>query len=449
MQKKVEVSNFVGIMMKRYLTASIAAAAFLFSGAQTFEAGGLFFEVTAEGECQLIASPSGYYSGEIDVPSAAVWEGHEYAVTGVDAYAFDNCTALTAVSLPVSVKSVGRNAFYRCGALESFSGRGVEAVGSSAFSGCASLQNLLLGNSLAYIGDSGFRNCTALVSIEVPLDTEIGLNVFSGCTSLRRVKLPSSLTAIPAYTFSGCTSLEGVEGLDSVVEFGDYAFGNCSALENISVSRPLEAIGSHAFSMCASLEIDTIRGNGLSIASFAFEGCSALRNLSLLGVTEIGEEAFGNCEALDSLIFDESMRNIRDRAFKNCEAISYVSSAALQPPFMSTHSFADAVYENAWLEVGPGLALLYRQSPPWSLFEHIIETSGIDEILDSRAPIGITTEGLSAKVAGPNGHLEIFSVDGVRVVSMEKSDEEVSMLLPYPGLYVAVLNGIGVKFICR
>ena len=58
-------------------------------------------------------------------------------------YAFDGCTSLSSVTIPDSVTSIGRSAFYRCTSLTSVTiGDGVTSIGRDAFSWCDSLSSV-------------------------------------------------------------------------------------------------------------------------------------------------------------------------------------------------------------------------------------------------------------------------------------------------------------------
>lgn len=453
MQKKAEVSNFVGIMKsgimkKRYLLASMALGAFFLSGARTFEAEGLWFAVTADNECVVTFNPEERYEGTVTVPPTVSFGGETYIVAGVDAYAFDGCDGLTAVVLPNTAVAVGRSAFYNCTALESFSGPGVSEIGASAFSGCTSLTSFGAGESLRFVGDSSFRNCSSLLAMALPEGTQIGESVFSGCGSLKSVALPAGITSLPAYTFSECVSLTSVRGLEEAVEIGDYAFSYCRKLPSVTLNAGLRAIGSHAFSMCSSFESETIQGEMLRIGSYAFEGCRSMSDVSLVGVVEIGEEAFSNCEGLTTVSMDEAMKNIRERAFRGSEQIGFVGCFAEQPPQMSTHSFPEKVYAGATLVVPDGKALLYMQTPPWSLFEHVYDST-VDVHPAEAAATALSSIGLTAVITGEPCRFAIYSLSGSKICEGEKAEGECRVEMPGPGMYVALLNGRSIKFVCR
>ena len=84
-------------------------------------------------------------------------------LTEIPAGAFENCNQVLKVTIPESVKAIGR----------------------SAFEGCSSLARITLSESVAVIRVGAFR----------------------GCNSLTNITLPESVTAIEGGAFEGCSSV--------------------------------------------------------------------------------------------------------------------------------------------------------------------------------------------------------------------------------------------------
>lgn len=449
MQKKVEVSNFVDNMIRRFLLSLAASIICLCAVAQSFQSQGINYRITDENSCVVTGSETNEYSGSITIPGAVVFGGREYIVRGVDDYAFQQCVGLTEINLPASATYVGKGGFYGCTSLYSFSGPALGRIDRSAFSGCRSLESFVFPEGLEYLGDSSFRGCSALTSAVLPDNLELGQYVFSGCTSLVSASLSSSIDFLPDYTFSDCISLVSVEGMENIDNIGDYAFKNCSSLNSLSLNKGLRSVGSHAFSMCSSLVLNSIDGNGLTLSDFAFEGCNGLSNITLNGIYEIGEESFANCISLQKVSMDAGVKYIRERAFRNCNTISVVNCRADQPPFMASNAFGTMVYEYATLEVPAGRKLLYMQSPPWSNFLNVQETgdTGIKDLPeDDSNVLKVICKGDMAEIFGPSGYVQVFSSTGLKVYESNKTEESICVPLRDKGIYVAVVNGKSVKF---
>ncbi|MBD5310617.1 MAG: leucine-rich repeat protein [Bacteroides sp.] len=281
------------------------------------------------------------------------------SVTAIGDKAFSGCEALQSVNIPASVTAIGNSAFSGCTALQSVSiPSSVTTIGNYAFSACKALQSVSIPSSLTAIGDGVFSWCKALQSVSIPASvTAIGDRAFIGCKALQSVNIPSSVTAIGDWAFSGCTALQSVSIPASVTAIGDGAFWGCEALQSVSIPSSVTAIGDGAFSRCTALQSVSIPSSVTAIGTNPFIGCHNLQiNLSynnhfriidnLLisdsgnlisclntasrisipsSVTAIGNEAFYNCEALQSVRIPTSVTAIGDYAFYECTALQSIN----------------------------------------------------------------------------------------------------------------------------
>ena len=121
--------------------------------------------------------------------------------------------SLTSVTIPNSVKTIERFAFYNC----------------------KSLTSVTIPNSVTTIEQSAFSECRFLTSVTIPNSvTTISDNTFSGCSSLTSVTIPNSVTTIGGLAFSRCTNLQKVYIGNSVKTIGGNAFNNCTSITQIS-----------------------------------------------------------------------------------------------------------------------------------------------------------------------------------------------------------------------
>ena len=89
--------------------------------AYDFEVDGIYYnitsgtnktvEVTYEG---TFYDYSNEYTGGVVIPNSVTYNGNTYSVTSIGSYAFDGCTGLTSITIPNSVTSIERDAFYYC-----------------------------------------------------------------------------------------------------------------------------------------------------------------------------------------------------------------------------------------------------------------------------------------------------------------------------------------------
>ena len=153
-------------------------------------------------------------------------------LTEVGDYAFDT-TALTSVTLPDSVTSIGKGAFSADTALTSVHlGSGVVTIGESAFVGANNLASLTVdpANMVYSVEDGalyskGDAGRTLVLYLPTKMDTDVTVpdgtvaiadTAFAHNTSLRRVVLPEGLTTIGYGAFDGDVNLTDLVIPDSV-----------------------------------------------------------------------------------------------------------------------------------------------------------------------------------------------------------------------------------------
>ena len=153
-------------------------------------------------------------------------------LTDVGDYAFDT-TALTSVTLPDSVVSIGKGPFADNAALTSVHlGSGVASIGESAFVGANALASLSVApaNSMYTVEDGvlyskGDAGRTLVLYLPTKTDTDVMVPdgtvaiadaAFANNTSLRRVVLPEGLTTIGYGAFDGDVNLTDLVIPDSV-----------------------------------------------------------------------------------------------------------------------------------------------------------------------------------------------------------------------------------------
>lgn len=149
-------------------------------------------------------------------------------------------SSLISISIPDSVKHIGKEVFNKCDNLESIivekgnttyhsSGNCIiETASKTLKAGCKN-SVIPTDGSVTSIGDCAFAYCDRLTNINLPdCITGIGDYAFWNCSSLTSITIPDNVTSIGAAAFSGCSNLTSVTIPDSVTSIGSSAFYNCN-----------------------------------------------------------------------------------------------------------------------------------------------------------------------------------------------------------------------------
>ncbi|MBD5174894.1 MAG: leucine-rich repeat domain-containing protein [Bacteroidales bacterium] len=303
----------------------------------TYEGSTLTYETIDEGTCMV----TGYQeplSKALQIPSKA----NNYDVVAIYERAFYNCDDLTSVTIPNSVKSVGKSAFEYCNGLKKAEFASIEALCNIQFDNEFSnplgyahrlyidgkeVIKIEIPESVSAIGNSTFQGCSELISVTIPASvTSIGDYAFYYCTGLSSAIIPNSVTAVGDWAYTGCTGLTSVAIPESVTDIGDYAFHGCSSITALAIPDAITCIGDWTFGDCRGLTSLIIPDSVISIGEGAFAGCSGLTSVLIPdSVTAIGESAFNGCLRLESVTIPNSITSISDWTFIGCESLISVT----------------------------------------------------------------------------------------------------------------------------
>lgn len=287
---------------------------------------GLFFSEVTEGGQKVGYSVGGLGTATgrtINIPS----QYGGLPVVAIDVQAFYGCDAITNVTIPDSVKTVGEKAFYECSSLRTVSiGKGVEFFGSNAFGRCGNLGRVNIADadkwceasfenaaaSPLYFAKELFVNGTQVSDLVISDSVQkIGDYAFYGCDNIKSVKIGSGALSIGEQAFTECINLESVTIGANVLTLGGSAFLGCSKLKQVDLGEKIKTLGEYCFANCPEINEITIPASAESIDEGAFTECYGLRTVNLsYGLKTIGECAFVGCTALENFKMPDSVTEI-------------------------------------------------------------------------------------------------------------------------------------------
>ncbi|MBO4636081.1 MAG: leucine-rich repeat protein [Clostridiales bacterium] len=303
----------------------------------------------------------------------------------IERAAFYNCPALTGITLPDSLQSIGDVAFRDCDSITSVNiPNSLTSLGNSAFYDCDGLTTITSGPScvLTELGNETFRGCDALTTATLPtsllkINGGFGGGCFENCTRLQTVNFSSltNLQSIERAAFYNCPALTGITLPDSLQSIGDVAFRDCDSITSVNIPNSLISLGNSAFYDCDGLttitsgpscvltelgdeafrDCDSLSSISLpaslevingSYGGGCFEDCTSLTTLDLSSNTNlrtINRAAFYNCTGLTRVILPDSLETIGPLAFARCGNLDVVHLPKSAAPSVSDSSFVSDV----------------------------------------------------------------------------------------------------------
>ncbi|MBQ4585312.1 MAG: leucine-rich repeat domain-containing protein [Clostridia bacterium] len=148
---------------------------------------------------------------------------------------------------------------------------------------------------------------------------------FVNCTEVRWFTQEGAMDyTTPSNMFNGWTSLKSFD-FGNLKKIGDNSFEGCG-FEELVLPSTITHLYSRSFAL--NLSLKTLKFEGpteLAGNANAFFRCSALESVDLGNVPYIGKGTFKECTALASVVIPSSVTDIKDEAFYGCTALNSVT----------------------------------------------------------------------------------------------------------------------------
>ena len=285
--------------------------------------------------------------------------GKDGDVLTIQEFAFEDCTEITAIHLPDTIKLIQTGAFIRCTHMRTITiGGDVEGM-HVPFQYCTELSIFYCGRAPNF-WDADLAYKDDMKTWKVYLTERYGASTFGGVPANNVVKRSSCALFTPyekdgiRYDFDGhllvvggrgqastgydealknrCSSCSVNEGKNaiqkimiagSVTGIGQDTFANLPNLQEVSPG-PVRDLFRGCFAFCTKLHNMNFRKAMFSkISENSFEGCSGLGDISLPGTLEfINSEAFKDSGLMSVTFTGTAIQSIGERAFQGCTRLT-------------------------------------------------------------------------------------------------------------------------------
>lgn len=253
-----------------------------------------------------------------------VFTGRTKNLTVIEAAAFKETKNLNTVSLPDTIKTISKEAFYDSGIENIHLPENLRQIGTMAFAR-SGLKDIIIPDKIKKLGEYAFYNCIELTA----------------------VTLPESVTKIPSGIFEDCCSLKTVN-VPNVDTICDHAFYGCKNLETFDFSK-LQSLDLMAFAYTGIREAvfsDKFSQLGIS----AFHHCKNLQTVDMKAckIQEIPYQCFCFCKGLKDVQLPQDVTAFDNSCFLRAKlnkltinAGTYVGNNAFSKSFISELIFTD------------------------------------------------------------------------------------------------------------
>lgn len=282
--------------------------------------------------------------------------------------AFTN-TSIRFVDLPTKLKTIGDNAFddrLLTGPL--VLPEGLDSIGKEAFQKNF-ITEVTIPESVRAIGRSAFYYNQSLKSVTLNNSMEtINRSLFNSCNKLAVVRGGRNVKIVDQSAFAGCDSLRSISDITPVT-INSSAFYNCRKLESLNFSR-IKSIGYESFYYCFGLkeaDLTTLT----SINNRSFVACTGLKKVTLGNdITTIKSEAFNGCDALEEVVLGSSINSLESNCFYSTKnALKRVYITAPAPPAVGSAPFYSP--SSVTLYVPEYAMVSYKLDNYWSKFTKV------------------------------------------------------------------------------
>ena len=355
-----------------------------------------------------VTSNSTPYSGNIEIPETVSYQNRTFTVIGIDDECFSGCTGLVSLVLPNTLTYIGDKAFYKCISINKLSIPGsVKSIGKCAMS-YSGIKNLRFEDGYSTLKIESYYDGHSYSSfVYNRIDTlYLGRNLTGGDTkkgffetgtyssyknTLSEITIGHCVTYIPSHVFWHSEAKKIVIP-SSVTKIYNDAFERCNYEELIfeDGDTPIN-LGIHTYSSWdyQKLEYCVMHNYGLknlyigrnielaqkgSLGSTGYQSVHGFYNISnlknvIIGekVTELPDHLLRDCNGIEKIVLPQKLSNL-NTALVGCTGIMDITCQSSVPPSVTSSSFTNNQYLNATVKVAEDAYDTYKADEVWGQF---------------------------------------------------------------------------------
>lgn len=316
------------------------------------------------GNAAFFDNENNYNIVSVHIPYTVVYLGY-------GAFGFSSSLESASFDMNIALNYFGYSMFVNCTSLINIQLPNLTTISDYAFKDCTALTQITIPDSIETIGVQAFMGCTNLIDVIISGNSNLNIisaEAFSSCGKLENINLPSTLNIIANRAFEYCNNISNFILPYNLTHIGDEAF-IYTAITSINLPESLISLGSEAFawSQLTSIEIPS---SITTLSDYALENCEYLIEIILNeGMETIGRQAFGNT-SITSITIPSTVTSIDIQAFLNCDELKYVTMLPLTPPTIGSDVFIGTSVE---LVIYVPRNKIFEYETEWAEYAAIIE----------------------------------------------------------------------------
>lgn len=208
-----------------------------------------------------------------------VFTGRTKNLTVIKAAAFKETKNLNTISLPDTIKTISKEAFYNSGIENIHLPENLKQIGTMAFAK-SGLKNIVIPNKTKGLGEYAFLDCEELTEATLPESvTKIPSGIFEKCYNLKTVNAPN-VNTVCEHAFYDCRNLKAFD-FSKLQSLGPMAFAY-TGIRKAVFSDKFSELGVSVFYSCKNLQtvdMKTCKIQEIPYQCFCF--CNELKDIQL------------------------------------------------------------------------------------------------------------------------------------------------------------------------